>query len=304
MRYRYYTADVFTDKPFGGNPLAVFTDPGELSPELMQSAAKELNLSETVFVFPPDDPGNTRRLRIFTPGSELAFAGHPTVGTAHVLASIGAIQLEGKETRIVFEEGVGPVPVTLWAEEGKPVFAQLSAALMPEYGPPPPPAADIAAVLSLAVDDLDSSAPPQALSCGLPYLCVQLRDRAAVTRARLRIDEWERVLASYWAPFIYFYALDPELPGSDVHARMFAPGVGVPEDPATGSAATVLAGLLAARAARASVCEGSFKWVIEQGFEMGRPSLIAAEADVQGGAVVAIRVGGPSVLMTEGWMEI
>src|SRR5215218_8695825 len=125
MRYRFLTADVFTDRPFGGNPLAVFPDGQGLSDDTMQRVARELSLSETVFVLPPDDPGHTRRLRIFTPAVELPFAGHPTVGTAIALAAIGEIPLIGDETRIVFEEGVGPVPVTIRAEGGAPVFAQL-----------------------------------------------------------------------------------------------------------------------------------------------------------------------------------
>ena len=137
MRRRYLTADVFTDRPFGGNPLAVFPDARGISPERMQQVARELNLSETVFVLPPEDPGHTRRLRIFTPGVELPFAGHPTVGTALILAWLGEIPFTGEETRIVFEEGVGPVPVTIRAAEGKAVFAQLSAAQLPEFGAAP-----------------------------------------------------------------------------------------------------------------------------------------------------------------------
>ncbi len=138
MRYQFYTADVFTDRPFGGNQLAVFPEAGELSTRQMQRVAQELNLSETVFVFPPSSPLNTRRLRIFTPGSELPFAGHPTIGSAYILAAIGAIRCDAATTPIVFEEGVGPVAVTLHAEQGRPTFAQLSAAKLPEVGPPPP----------------------------------------------------------------------------------------------------------------------------------------------------------------------
>src|SRR4051812_39025734 len=154
MHARYLTADVFTDHAFGGNQLAVFPDASAIAAELMPQIAREFNFSETTFVFPPDDPSHTARVRIFTPGSELPFAGHPTVGTAHVLASIGAIHLEGDETKIVFEEGVGPVPVTVRCSDGRPTFAQLSVAQMPRVTPPPRPAEMLAAMLSLTPHDL------------------------------------------------------------------------------------------------------------------------------------------------------
>src|SRR4051812_37652720 len=162
---RYFTADVFTDHMFGGNQLAVFPDAREISSELMPRIAREFNYSETTFVLPPADPSHTAKVRIFTPGGELPFAGHPTVGTAHVLASIGAIPLTGEHTRIVFEEVVGPVPVTIRAAAGRPEFAQLSAAKLPEVGPPPPATATLAAMLSLQADDLlDGDMAPQAVS--------------------------------------------------------------------------------------------------------------------------------------------
>src|ERR687895_508855 len=154
MKYRYYTADVFTDRPFGGNQLAVFPDARGIDSARMQEIAREFNLSETTFVLPPDDTRHTRRVRIFTPGAEIPFAGHPTVGTAHVLAAIGDIPLTGETTRIVFEEGVGPVPVTVRSNGRQPVFAQLSVAKLPEVGPSPPSAARLAAMLSLEVGDL------------------------------------------------------------------------------------------------------------------------------------------------------
>src|SRR3954454_7193446 len=134
MNARYLTADVFTDRKFGGNQLAVFPDARLINSDLMPRIAQEFNYSETTFVLPPDDPSHTAKVRIFTPGGELQFAGHPTVGTAHVLASIGAIKLTGDETSIVFEEGVGPVPVTVRSSKGKPEFAQLSVAKLPEVG--------------------------------------------------------------------------------------------------------------------------------------------------------------------------
>jgi trans-2,3-dihydro-3-hydroxyanthranilate isomerase len=302
MRYRFLTADVFTDRPFGGNPLAVFPEGRGISGETMQRIARELNLSETVFVLPPDDPGYTRRLRIFTPGMELPFAGHPTVGTALILAWKGEIPLTGEETRIVFEEGVGPVPVTLRSAGGEAIFAQLSAAQLPEFGPPPPSAAELAEILALETGDvLTGEDSPQGVSCGVPFLFIPLQNRDALRRARLRPDRWEALLAGTWAPHVFIFARGPELPGSDVRVRMFAPAMGISEDPATGAAAAAFGGYLAIRAPER---DGTLRWRIEQGFEMGRPSLLDLEVDKKDGAITAVRVGGGAVLMSEGWMEV
>ncbi len=302
MNARYLTADVFTDTQFGGNQLAVFPDAREIPAELMPAIAREFNYSETTFVLPPDDPNHTAKVRIFTPGGELAFAGHPTIGTAHVLASIGTIPLHGDETRIVFEEGVGPVPVVIRSSGGRPTFAQLTAAKAPEAGPPPPPREQLAAALSLSTNDLlDGRMAPEAVSCGTPFLFVPLRDRAAVGRARPHSDRWDAALSGYITDKVFVFAMDAEHTGHDVRARMFAPTIGVPEDPATGSAAVALGGYLASRDARA---DGSFRWVVEQGFEMGRPSILEVEADKREGRVVAARVGGQTVLVCHGTMTL
>lgn len=299
--YPFHTLDVFTDQVFGGNPLAVLPDARGLSGAQMQRIAREFNLSETVFVLPAE-AGGTRRIRIFTPTSEHAFAGHPTIGTAFLLAALGAVRLDEGMTTIVLEEGVGPIPVTLRARGGRPEFAQLTAAHLPEAGPTPPLRVAVAELLALEPDDvLDSRYGPAALSCGVPFLFVPLRDRAAVGRAQLDLARWRSDLASFWAPHVYVFALDPELPGSDVRARMFAPALGIPEDPATGGAVTALAGYLAARDGRMS---GTLRWTVEQGFEMGRPSLLYAEATKLGGALTAVRVGGSAVLVGEGTIVV
>lgn len=302
MRYRFYTADVFTDRIFGGNQLAVFPNAQKLEPEQMQQVAREFNLSETVFVFPPETERGTRRLRIFTPAAEIPFAGHPTVGTAYILAATGELPLTGEETQMVFEEGVGPVPVLICAIDGQPTFTQLSAAMMPEFGPAPPALDELATVLSLEkVDLLAGELAPQAVSCGVPFLCIPLRNREALRRSQLDIARWKAVLASFWAPHLYLFSTDPEQQGSDFRVRMFAPAMGVQEDPATGAAATAFAGYLGIRSA---VKQGTLRWVIEQGFEMGRPSILHVEADKQNDEIVAIRVGGRSVLVSTGEMEI
>jgi trans-2,3-dihydro-3-hydroxyanthranilate isomerase len=297
VTYTFYTADVFTDTLFGGNQLGILPDARGLTTEQMHAIAREFNYSESTFVFPPDDPKHTRRVRIFTPGGELPFAGHPTVGTAHVLAAIGEIPLTGPETRIVFEEGVGPVPVVIRARDGKPDFAQLSVAMLPVASEPPVSREALASTLSLEPSDLlDGDYSPQTVSCGLPFLLVPLRDRRAVARSRLRIDPWEKTLKDTPSAMIMVFAADAERPGSDVRARMYGPSVGVGEDPATGSACACLAGYLAMRTPR----DGTLRWVVEQGFEMGRPSILHIEADKQNGAITGVRVGGQTVLVFKG----
>ena len=296
--FQYYTTDVFTREQFGGNQLAVFPDARDLDPALMQPIAREFNFSETTFVLPPTDPSNTRRVRIFTPGAELQFAGHPTVGTAFVLATIGAIPLKGAETRIVLEEGVGPVPVTIRAENGKPGFAQLSVAQLPLVGPPAPPVEELARCVNLKPNELLSGEwGPEGRSCGTAFLMVPVRDRTALARARPNLDAWEAVLGKYWTNKVFFFCNEPELEGSHYRARMFAPTIGVPEDPATGSACAGFTGYLADRDKRA---DGTLRWRVEQGFEMGRPSLLDIEADKKSGAVTGVRVGGNSVLVSKG----
>lgn len=301
-QYRYLTADVFTARTFGGNQLAVIPDARGLTTEQMQAITREFNYAESTFVLPPDNPAHTRRVRIFTPGEEMPFAGHPTVGTAFVLAAIGEIPLTGDETRIVFEEGVGPVPVAIRAVNGVPTFCQLSVAKLPEVFPPVASREELAPLLSLEVDDLREGVfHPQAVSCGLPFTFIPLRDRAAVSRVKFRLDLWERNLAHLPNHMVMVFAMEAEEAGHDVRARMFGPGVGVMEDPATGSACAALGGYLAARDPRR---DGTLRWIVEQGYELGRPSVIDVEADKANGAITAVRVGGPSVLVCEGTIRV
>jgi trans-2,3-dihydro-3-hydroxyanthranilate isomerase len=287
---------------FGGNQLAVFPEADELETRVLQAIARELNLSETVFVFPPANPAHTRRLRIFTPAAELPFAGHPTIGTAFVLASIGEVRLAASGASIVFEEGVGPVPVSIRAQDGRPGYCELTAAQLPEEGPAPPPLEEIASALSLRPEDLLADpAPPRALSCGVSYLFVPVRDEQTLGRARINPGAWERSLSSWWASSVFPFAFTGGRNGVDLRARMFAPAFGVPEDPATGSACAALAGFLAPAGAPES---GTLRWVVEQGVEMGRPSRLHVSCDREGGRISAVRVGGSSVLVSEGRLAL
>jgi trans-2,3-dihydro-3-hydroxyanthranilate isomerase len=302
MRVPFVTCDVFTDRPFGGNQLAVFPDARPIDPDLFLPIAREFNFSETTFVLPPDDPAHTARVRIFTPGRELPFAGHPTVGTAHVLASTGVIELTGDLTRIVFEEIAGPVPVSIRSRNGTVEFCQLTAARAPEVIAEAPTRERLAAALSLPLNALRSDDwLPQIVSCGTPFVFVPLRDRAAVAAARAKPDVWDEVFAGRATSEVFLFATEGEQSGSDVHARMFAPGLGITEDPATGSAAAALAGYLGTRDSRPN---GTLRWVVEQGFEMGRPSILEVEADKENGRVVRSRVGGSSVIVTAGTMTL
>jgi trans-2,3-dihydro-3-hydroxyanthranilate isomerase len=301
-KFRYLTADVFTDTPFGGNQLAVFPDARGIPEHRLLDVTREFNYAETTFVYPPSNPANTRQVRIFTPAAEVPFAGHPNVGTAHVLAAIGAIPLTGDTTKIVFEEKVGLVPVEIRSKNGAPVFAQLTAPRMPEVGPPPPGRAVLAKVLGLdAADFMDDPWMPQAMSTGLPFVFLPLASLAAVARARVRMDAWESAFKGAWSSELFVFARGGERPDTSFHARMFAPGLNVPEDAATGSACAALGGYLAARDTRR---DGTLAWRVEQGFEMGRPSILEVEADVAAGKVTAVRVGGSSIVVCEGMMSI
>lgn len=316
---RYLLADVFTDRPFGGNQLAVFPDGADVPPELMPVIARELNLSETVFVLPPEHPEHAARLRIFTPASELPFAGHPTVGTASLLVAegmvvtrpdgsagpggaAGAVGVTGTDgAEFVLELGVGPVPVRVRGG-GRSYHARFDVPRLPERVLGPPATDELAKALALEVDDLRVPGwEPEVWSCGVPFLVIPIRDRKALARARLDTSRWERSIAPTGVSHLYLLSPDPELAGSSLRARMFAPGLGITEDPATGSAASTLGGFLGVREPRP---DGSFAWRIEQGFEMGRPSLIDLDIEKRDGEVALVRVGGNSVLMGEGELDI
>jgi trans-2,3-dihydro-3-hydroxyanthranilate isomerase len=298
MRYRFLTADVFTGQRFGGNPLAVLPEARGLDAAAMQKIAREFNLSETVFVLPPE-MGHCRRLRIFTPAAEMPFAGHPTIGTALILAATGEVPLDGEITRIVFEEGAGPVPVTIRAQDGHPVFAQLRAPQAPDLQGGFS-AALIASALCLSPSDLVAERDlPCVVSCGLPFLLVRVRDREALGRARLNRSVWSRHLEGTAAAHVFLFT-DAQDADHDFQARMFAPGGGVEEDPATGSAAAALGGWLGLAS---PLTDGAICRVIAQGLEIGRPSRLEVEVEKRAGEV-EVRVGGAAVLVSEGRIEV
>lgn len=298
MRYSYFICDVFTDTRFGGNQLAVIPEAAGLSDRQMQQIAREFNFAESAFVFPPE-AGHTRRVRIFTPATEVPFAGHPNIGTAFVLASTGALgHIEGR-IMVTFEENAGLVPIVIERRSEGAIRCELSAperlTLSPSVS-----AETLARAVSLAVEDVVTAThPPQVASVGLRFLVAELRDRAALERARPKMEQLEALAAAGVTPDVHLYVRSSD--DFDVRARMFAPLDGVPEDPATGSANAALGALLAHYDKAAT---GTFHWRVAQGVEMGRPSLLEVSAEKRGGTVVESRVGGASVLVSEGFIEI
>ncbi|PIW28307.1 MAG: PhzF family phenazine biosynthesis protein [Rhodospirillales bacterium CG15_BIG_FIL_POST_REV_8_21_14_020_66_15] len=296
MKRRFVTVDVFTDRPFGGNPLAVVLDAEGLSDDAMQAIAREFNLSETTFVLPPDDPANTARVRIFTPDRELPFAGHPNVGTAFALAREGSPFGRPLGTALRFEEIAGLVPVDILSGAEGPAGARLTAPQAFTRGVAIA-AADFAPCVGLRPDDIDTAShPPVQCSAGMVFPIARLNGLDALSRAGGNGDAMTRHPDMGGHVFVY----TPDPAGSRrFRARMFAPGMGIAEDPATGAAAAALAGLLGSLEA----ADGTFDCHIVQGVEMGRPSLIETAADVVGGRVTAVRVGGACAPVMRGEIE-
>jgi trans-2,3-dihydro-3-hydroxyanthranilate isomerase len=294
MQYRFVIADVFTARPFGGNQLAVFPDARGLGDRAMQTLAREFNFAETTFVLPPADPRHTRRVRIFTPRTEMPFAGHPTIGTAAVLASLGLVDPTGPAARVILEEGVGPVTVEVRLDGGAP-FARLIREGEVESRPDRPRAGRRRARSRCR----RRRCATWFASVGVPFCFVHLASADAVDRATLERAAWAESFARAWAPNLFLFAGEPE-PGSRLYARMFAPGLGIDEDPATGSGGATLAGCLADRLPT----DGTFTWQIDQGVAMGRPSQLEASAEKRGGRTVAVMVGGSTVLVGEGSMTV
>ena len=297
--YPYYICDVFTDKRFGGNQLAVLPDAQGLTSEQMQQIAREFNFPESTFVFPAER-GNTRKVRIFTPSTEVPFAGHPNVGTAFLLAKTGLLDRQELQT-IIFEEKAGLVPISIAQQADGAIFCELKAPEVVSLGQSID-ASLVAEALSLNLDDIQlSTHQPIVASVGLPFLIVELMSIDALASARAKLDAFEKIQAIGVTPDIHLYVKRDEAskaePQFDIQARMFAPFDGVPEDPATGSANCALAGLLAHYS---SLQEGMLCWIIAQGVEMGRPSVLKARALKKAGQVIDTWIGGNSVLVSKG----
>jgi trans-2,3-dihydro-3-hydroxyanthranilate isomerase len=303
MQRRYVTVDVFTDRAFGGNPLAVVLDAGSLSTAQMQAIATEFNYAETTFVLPPRDAAHDAQVRIFTPTQEMPFAGHPNVGTAFVLA----MQAANPPARLKFEEGAGLVVVEILMEGGKVVGAELTApqplSRLTQFS-----AEQAAATATLSAADVRTDRhPAMIVSVGMPFLVVELGSRGALRRARPDAAAFERTFPCDGAFAVYLYTRDlaplaADEKETDLQARMFFPGSsGLIEDPATGSATVAAAALLADLSPER---DGELKLRFGQGVDMGRPSLLLTRIRKQKGVVVSAHVGGGCVPIMEGTFRL
>jgi trans-2,3-dihydro-3-hydroxyanthranilate isomerase len=299
MRRKFFTLDVFTRRRYTGNPLAVVLDPDGLDGAAMQAVAREFNLSETVFVLPPAEKAHRAKLRIFTPMTELAFAGHPTVGAAVLLNRIDAAA--GKR-EIVLEEGVGPVRCTVEAVDAETGRARFDLARLPAESGPVAPTAAIAAALGLGEEDIGFDGfKPARWSAGNEFTFVPLSGLDAMRRCRANTASWSAAFSGKDGRMSAFmFCRETVEPGHAFHARMFAPLGGILEDPATGSAVAAFAGVLAHVTRPA---DGAHEFVVEQGYEMGRPSLIHLSMTVQGGQLTAAAIAGEAVVVSEGMIE-
>jgi trans-2,3-dihydro-3-hydroxyanthranilate isomerase len=294
MTYTFHIVDVFSAAPFGGNPLAVLPDATGIATEGMQKIAREFNFAETAFVLPTNGP-NTYRVRIFTPRTELDFAGHPSVGTACALVMKQHVGLDAP-VRLILEENVGPVTVDVARRNGV-VHGTLTLSGKIEAPTGAPSPTDLAAVLSVEPGEVSQAF---FASVGVPFCFVQLNSTEAVDRAAINRSAWTATLSRAWSPHVYFFAGNLQ-DGGQLYARMWAPAIGIDEDPATGSACAALVGAIASKPEfGGAACRLS----IQQGVSIGRRSEIDAEARKSAGVVTSVSVGGATAYVASGEIDV
>ncbi|PTM42281.1 PhzF family phenazine biosynthesis protein [Bosea sp. 124] len=297
MPRRFVTLDVFTTTRHAGNPLAVVLDSEGLDAAAMQAIAREFNLSETVFVSAPAAPAHRAALRIFTPSRELPFAGHPTVGTAVLLALRDAAEGRAEDV-ILLEEPVGLVPCAVSVAGPQVGHAIFTLPRLPQELEPPAALPLIAGVLGLDRREIGFDRHvPSVVSAGVAFTFVPVSSLEALERVHLETTLWSQAIRPADQPNAYAYCRQTRDAGHDFHARMFAPAMGVREDPATGSAVAAFADVIM-RFEKPG--DGEHRFTIEQGYEMGRPSQITLELTVSAGALVSARIGGSAVMISEG----
>ena len=303
MRLDYHTLDVFTDTRFGGNPLAVILEADGLDDKRMQMIAREFNLSETVFVLRPQNQSHTARIRIFTPGGELPFAGHPTVGTAVLLAHVKGAELPTPgDALIVLEAPIGVLRVGVRIRAGAAPFAEFDAPRLPEDSGPLPPLEKIAAAVSLIPAEIGfENYRPTKFVAGNTVALVPVASLDAIGKARVASHHWEATMKEQRLLGAFLFCRQALHTTSAFHARFFAPDFGIAEDPATGSAAVAFAGAIHRFDA---LPDGLHRRLIEQGYEMGRPSQIALSLQVARGKLEAVRIGGHAVRVAKGVIEV
>lgn len=302
MAREFHTLDVFTSTLFAGNPLAVVPDGAGLDTEQMQRIAREFNLSETVFVLPPENPAHSAKVRIFTPGQELPFAGHPTVGTAILLATqkFGEVERE-QDALIVLEENIGAVRVAVRVKPGEAPFAEFDLPALPREAGPVPPNDKIAPALGIAPNEIGfENHVPVRYSAGVGFTFVPVRNLDVLARATPVTQHWSTAFGEGDHPNAFVYCRQTIHRDATFHARMFAPMMGIPEDPATGGAAAAFTGVIVRFD---SPPKGLHSGIIEQGYEMGRASDMYYELEVNGGDLTKVRIGGHAVKVSEGTIE-
>jgi len=294
MKYAFHIVDVFSSAPFGGNQLAVLPDAAGISTEGMQKIAREFNFGETAFVLPKNGP-NTYRVRIFTPRTELDFAGHPSVGTACALVMKQHVRLSAP-VRLILEENVGPVIVDVSQRNGV-VHGTLTLSGKIEAPTGAPSPTDLAAVLSVEPGEVSQVF---FAGVGVPFCFAQLNSTEVVDRAAINRSAWTETLSRAWSPHIYFFAGNLQ-DGGQLYARMWAPALGIEEDPATGSACAALVGAMASKPDFGGT---AYRLSIQQGVSIGRRSEIDAEARKSGGVVTSVSVGGATAYVASGEIDV
>jgi len=299
---KYFVCDVFTKTAFGGNPLAVFPEAQGLSSAEMGMIAREMNLSETTFVLPPKNPEAHFKVRIFTPSMEIPFAGHPTLGTAYVIAEKGLMHTDGTAPEIRLELNIGTIPVTLGMENGVIGFVQMTQS-RPVFGAGFRDISALARSVSVAESEIrETGLPAEVVSCGMPILIVPVKSLKAVQTAEPNGQLIKDLLKDFEAKLILIFTTETVNPGSAVHSRLFAPSIGVMEDPAPGAAGGPIGSYLLKHKLVEGL--GGVQMICESGFEMQRPSLIHIELDVQDHTIVGVRVGGYVTMVAEGNMFV
>jgi trans-2,3-dihydro-3-hydroxyanthranilate isomerase len=297
-RYRFLQLDVFTDAPFGGNQLAVFTQAAGLADAEMQLIAREMNYSETTFVVPASDAKALCRLRIFTPATELPFAGHPTIGSTFALALEGTIRASDASP-VALELGVGTLLVDVLFEGDALSFAWMHQPV-PAFTPWGGSRERLAAALGLVPDDFADDLPIESGSAGVPFLYIPIRSLEAIGRVRMGTDLEDALNEVEKHAGAFTFTLERPASGVDAHARMLAPALGIAEDPATGAAAGPFGAYLVRHGKAMTDEQGEARVHLEQGVEMGRPSRISVAVTAVGETVRGVRVGGEAVLVAEG----
>ncbi len=294
---KYFTVDVFTTERFGGNQLAVFPDAAKIPEKLLQKIAREFNFSETTFVYPPKNPSNDCTVRIFTPGMEVPMAGHPTIGTAYILLSQDIIKPKNKAF-LMLEENVGDIRVDFIADNSG-IHSITMSQPMPVFGPVEKDYKLLAGILSIPSDEIDLQLPIQSVSCGNNFLYVPLKSLKAIHRIEIRNELLKVGKLQLDSTEIFVFTKETIYGASNYHCRMFAPLFGVPEDPATGSAAGPFGCYLFA-----NKIEKKFPVILEQGFEIGRPSILKVDIESNKQKITGVKVSGDVVLVSEGKMII